>query len=166
MNERLNLQLLEHRRFPRYSCRGTAEILQSGRHSGRGTVSKISRGGCYIETTQPMPRGTEVQLRLTIADTALYMGAKVVATDPLVGMRMDFIVLPPEQGTKLVQAIERLTVPDLSLAVLQAERTQSNTVFQITREAAPDILTKIVERINEKGVLTRQELRDIVKVHR
>jgi hypothetical protein len=113
-----------------------------------------------------LPSGTEVQLRLTIADTALYMGAKVVATDPLVGMRMDFIVLPPEQGTKLVQAIERLTVPDLSLAVLQAERTQSNTVFQITREAAPDILTKIVERINEKGVLTRQELRDIVKVHR
>jgi hypothetical protein len=33
----------------------------------------------------------------------------------------------------------------------------------VTRETAPDILLKIVERINEKGVLTRQELRDIVK---
>ena len=166
MNVGSGLQFLERRRFTRYPCTGSAEILRSGKHSEWGTVKDINRGSCYIETTQPLPSGTEVQLRLTIADTALYMGAKVVATDPLVGMRMDFIVLPPEQGTKLVQAIERLTVPDLSLAVLQAERTQSNTVFQITREAAPDILTKIVERINEKGVLTRQELRDIVKVHR
>jgi hypothetical protein len=33
--------------------------------------------------------------------------------------------------------------------------------FRITRETAPNILAKIVERINEKGVLTRQELFDI-----
>jgi hypothetical protein len=72
--------------------------------------------------------------------------------------------VPPDQGNKLAQIIEIITVPDLSRAVLQAERTHPNTAtFGITREAAPDILAKIVERINEKGVLTRQELREIVK---
>jgi len=161
MNERLNLQLLEHRRFPRYSCRGTAEILQSGRHSGKGTVSKISRGGCYVETAQPLPLGTEVQLRLTVANTGLFIGAKVVCTD-VVGMGMEFRVVPPEQGNKLAQIVEKITVPDGSPAVLQSEGTQPNTAtFRITRETAPNILAKIVERINQKGVLTRQELFDI-----
>jgi len=47
--------------------------------------------------------------------------------------------------------------------VLQAERTQPNIVFRITREAAPDILATIIKRINEKGALTRQDLLDIVK---
>jgi len=76
---------------------------------------------------------------------------------------MEFMVVPPDQGNKLAQIIEKITVPDLSHAVLQAERMQPNTVFRITRETAPDILLKIVERINENGVLTRQELVDIVK---
>jgi hypothetical protein len=166
MDERLNLQLLEHRRFPRYPCRGAAEILQSGRHSGQGTVSKISRGGCYIETARPLPLGTEVQLRLTVADIGLYIGAKVACTD-LVGMGMEFMVVPPEQGNKLAQTIEKVTGTDFSPAVLQAERTQPNTMaFRITREVAPDILAEIIKRINEKGVLTRQELLDIVKANR
>jgi hypothetical protein len=107
-----------------------------------------------------------VQLRLTIADTALYTGAKVVAADPLVGMGMDFMVVPPEQGNKLAQIIEKIKVPDLSLAVVQAERVEPNTVFRMTREAAPGILAEIIKRINVKGVLTRQELRDIVKANR
>jgi hypothetical protein len=112
-----------------------------------------------------LPLGTEVQLRLTIADTGLYVGAKVVCSDPLTGMGMEFIVVPSDQGNKLAQIIENITVPDLSRAVLQAERMQTNTVFRITRETAPDILAKIVERINEKGVLTRQELVDIVNAN-
>jgi hypothetical protein len=165
MDERLNLQLLEHRRFPRYPCRGAAEILQSGRHSGQGTVSKISRGGCYIETARPLPLGTEVQLRLTVADIGLYIGAKVACTD-LVGMGMDFMVVPPEQGNKLAQTIEKVTGTDFLPAVMQAERGEPNTVFRITQKAAPDILAEIIKRINEKGVLTRQELLDIVKANR
>jgi hypothetical protein len=163
MDEYSDVQFLERRRSPRYPCMGPAEILQSGRRLGWGTVKDISRGGCYIETAQPVPRGAEVQLRLTVAGTDLYVGAKVVANDPLVGMGLDFMVMPPEQGNKLAQIIEKITGPDLSLAVLQAERGEPNTVFRITQEAAPDILAKIIKRINEKGVLTRQELRDIVK---
>jgi len=103
-----------------------------------------------------------VQLRLTVADTGLFIGAKVVCTD-VVGMGMEFRVVPPEQGNKLAQIVEKITVSDPSFAVLQAERTQPNIVFRITREAAPDILATIIKRINEKGALTRQDLLDIVK---
>ena len=164
MVESPDMQFLERRRFPRYPCTGYAEILQSGRHLVRGAVNDISLGGCYIETAELLLPGTEVQLRLTIVDTALYIGAKIVAADPQVGMRMDFMVVPPEQGKKLARIIEKIKVPDF--AVLQAERVEPNTVFRITPETAPDILAEIIKRINQRGVLTRQELRDIVKPNR
>jgi hypothetical protein len=112
-----------------------------------------------------LPLGTEVQLRLTVADIGLYIGAKVACTD-LVGMGMDFMVVPPEQGNKLAQTIEKVTGTDFLPAVMQAERGEPNTVFRITQKAAPDILAEIIKRINEKGVLTRQELLDIVKANR
>jgi len=76
---------------------------------------------------------------------------------------MEFMVVPPTQKNNLAQIIEEITVSDPSFAVLQAERTQPNIVFRITREAAPDILATIIKRINEKGALTRQDLLDIVK---
>jgi hypothetical protein len=78
-------------------------------------------------------------------------------------MGMEFMVVPPTQKNNLAQIIEEITVSDPSFAVLQAERTQPNIVFRITREAAPDILATIIKRINEKGALTRQDLLDIVK---
>jgi hypothetical protein len=78
-------------------------------------------------------------------------------------MGMEFMVVPPTQKNNLAQIIEEITVSDPSFAVLQAERTQPNIVFRITREAAPEILATIIKRINEKGALTRQDLLDIVK---
>ena len=61
MDEHVN-----RRRLPRYPCTGTVEIFQDGRHCGWGTVSEIARGGCYIETNQPLPPGSKAQLRLAI----------------------------------------------------------------------------------------------------
>ncbi len=164
MVETPDLQFLERRRFPRYPCTGSAEILQSGRPLVRGAVKDLSLGGCYVETAEPLLTGTEVQLRLTIADTTLYIGTKIVAADPQAGMRMDFMVMPPEQGKKLAQIVEKIKVP--GFAVLQGERVEPNTVFRITPETAPDILAEIIKRINQRGVLTRQELRDIMKPNR
>jgi hypothetical protein len=52
-------QLSDRRRFSRYPCPGAAEILLSGKRWGYGTVSEISRGGCYIGTINPLPTGAE-----------------------------------------------------------------------------------------------------------
>ena len=62
MVESPDIHFLERRRFPRYACTGSAEIFQSGKRSGWGTVIGVSRGGCCIETTRLLPPGTEVQL--------------------------------------------------------------------------------------------------------
>jgi hypothetical protein len=141
-------------------------MLQSGSRVGWGTVCEISLGGCYIETDKPLPSGTEVQLRLTIANTKLFIGAKVVFDDPVAGMAIDFMVMPPEQRSKLAEIIEKIKASKPSLLGVQAEQVGRGHVFRFAREAAPDILEKIIKRIEENGVLTRRELVDIVKASR
>jgi Tfp pilus assembly protein PilZ len=159
MNEDLN-----KRRCSRHPCTGAVELLRDGKLSGWGKVSEISRTGCYVETDHPLPIGTEVQLRLTMAGTVLEIGANVVWITPQVGMGMHFEVMHPEEADKLSSVIEAITATDHSPAVPQAAHpAPSSATIAITREAAPDILAKIIKYVNDKGVLTRQELMDIVK---
>lgn len=157
----------ERRRFPRYHCTGAAEVLQSGKRWGWGKVTDISRVGCYIETDHPLLVGTEAQLRLMIADISLDIGVKVISSTPYFGTGLDFLAVTPELDNTLAQIIDKVSGIALSHSVVQAELPQINSeTIQVTREAAPDILAKIIKQINENGVLTRQELLDIVKANK
>jgi hypothetical protein len=126
-------------------------------------VNDLSIVGCYIELVQLLSVGTEAQLRLTIADISVDVAAKVVSNDPGIGMGMEFVAVTQEQLSKLAQIVGRLTATE-SPASQQTEHSRpSPAPIRITREAAPVILAKIVKRINENGVLTRQDLLDIVR---
>jgi hypothetical protein len=97
---------------------------------------------------------------------------------------MYFEVVPPEEENKLAQILRKITGGALPPAAQHVARPQpssapverpqpssapverpqpSSAPVRITREAAPEILAKIIERINAKGVVTRQELVEIVK---
>jgi hypothetical protein len=148
-------------------------------------VTEISRSGCFIETIHPLAITTEAQLRLTIGDILLDLVAKVAWTTPQVGMGMYFEVVPPEEENKLAQILRKITGgappplaqpverpqpsvapverPQPSSAPVERPQPTGSAPVRITREAAPEILAKIIERINAKGVVTRQELVEIVK---
>ena len=121
--------------------------------------------------SEALPLGTEVELRLTIAGVSLVIGARVVWTTPQVGMGMFFQEVSPEAESHLSQILEGSSATGSSAVAQQPEPPQqpasppqpSSAKVRITREAAPDILAKIIARVNEKGVLTRQELIEIVK---
>jgi hypothetical protein len=113
---------------------------------------------------QLLPIDAEAQLQLTIADILLDIDAKVMSNDLMIGMGMEFMAVSQEQESKLAQILRSVAATDLSTSSKQVEQSQpSAAAIRITRNAAPDILSKIIKRMNEKGVLTRQELVDIVK---
>jgi PilZ domain len=154
--------------FPRYPCEGAAEILQDGKHCAWGKVSDISRCGCYLETVHPFPAGIEVQLHLTIAGNVLELDARVAWVTPQIGMGMYFAALAPEAESKLANILEELTAaahPPVAPPVERpVERPQpSGSSLRIRRESAPEILGQVVKWINEKGVLTKQEMVEIVR---
>jgi PilZ domain len=165
MAESSGSQPSNRRKYPRYLCSGAIEILQCGNRFGWGRVNDISGSGCYIEIIQLLAVGTEVQLQLIIADTLLNIAAKVVTNDQGIGMGMEFVAVSLEQESKLTQ-IERSITAAKILPVQQTEHSHPKAAVQITREAAPGILAKIIKQINETGVLTRQDLIEIVNAHK
>jgi hypothetical protein len=166
MTESSGSQQLDHRHSPRYACTGEAEIFQEGKRVAWGKLTDISRSGCYIETERPLPCGADTQLRLTVAGALLEFCATVAGSTPLVGMGMGFVALSPEQDAKLAQIIKSIAA-SLSPAGQQAQPSPPHSAtVQITREAAPAILAMIIKKINEKGIVTRQDLIDIVNVNK
>jgi PilZ domain len=152
----------ERRCFARTPCTGTVEMLQNGNPCGWGKVNDISLCGCYLESVHPLPVGTEVQLRLTVAGSLLEIGARVVGTTPQVGMAMYFTFVSPEQEGELAQIIEEVSAIGHSSAVRQAGPPQpGKAAVRISRDA--ELLAKIAKRIDQKGVLTKQEFFDMLK---
>ncbi len=137
----------DRRHFPRYPCKGSAEILQSGKPWGWGAVSDISCGGCYIETMHPLPAGTEAQLRLSIAGIFLDICARVVSSDPMFGMGMGFLVAPTEQMDRLPQIIEKITDAVPSPVAQQAELNYAKA--QPSMEAALQHLKQAQKELQE-----------------
>jgi len=163
MAESPGRQDVNRRQSPRFSCTGAAEISQEGRRWGWGRVNDLSIVGCYIELVHLLSVGTAAQLRLTIADISVDVTANVVSNDPGIGMGMKFVAVTQEQLSKLAQIIGRLTETESPASPVTGRSSASPSPVRIKREAAPVILAKIVKRINETGVLTRQDLVDIVR---
>lgn len=160
----------QRRKLPRYSCSGTVEIFQSEKLTGWGTVSEIGRGGCYIETGQPLPVGSRVQLRLTMDCATLEIGAEVVWITPQVGMGMRFDVASPQIELAVVHILSMIAGDEHMLDggdshyVPPAEfLIPANANEEISPEAASGILARIIEHVNESGSLSQQELMEIVK---
>ena len=140
------------------------DILQSGKLWGWGKVSDVSRSGCYVETEKTLAVSDAAQLRLSVAGILLDISGRVASATQLVGMGIDFVDVSTEQEEKLAQIMKKVARVKDSPCVQQDVRPRSPTI-RITREAAPEILADIIRRINEKGVLTRQELVEIVKAN-
>jgi hypothetical protein len=85
---------IERRRNPRYAFLADVEIIdvQSGITIAAHT-SDFSRGGCYVDTFNPLPKDTVVTLRVAKWRQTLETQAKVVYSSEGLGMGLMFSVL-------------------------------------------------------------------------
>lgn len=150
----------EGRSVSRFTCLGGVQILQGGSLCW-GRLGDLSAAGCYIETVLPLPAGSTVQLRLTVAGNILDLSAKVVWTIPQAGMGVSFVFLTPEEKDRMAQIVEEIkTIRKPAAARPIACVPRDKTVVRISRDA--ELLAKITKRIEEKGVLTKQEFMDLM----
>lgn len=88
----------ERRTVPRYPLIATSEILESSsamRLTGR--ISEISRKGCYVDVLNPLPVGTEIQLRISRDNGSFSTAAKVIYADQGMGMGVAFVNTAADQ---------------------------------------------------------------------
>jgi len=97
------------RRRPRYRCGGAAQVWQEGAQSPQGaTLSEISTGGCFIDTTWPLPVGTRVDVHLKTHELEVQAQGVVGYLDPSGGMGIAFSKISNEDRERLQQLIDRL----------------------------------------------------------
>jgi hypothetical protein len=87
------------RRCPFVASAEVTETASGARLSAR--TSELGLGGCYVDTLNPFPVGTVVQLRILRDSGALETQAKVVYVHPSFGMGCAFIEMAPEQRSVL-----------------------------------------------------------------
>jgi PilZ domain len=80
------------RRRERFSLEGTAELVEQGAQSFKGSVvlKNMSEIGCLVLTKQLVPAGTELKVTLHVDDQTLTLKGQVKHAEPHVGLGIEF----------------------------------------------------------------------------
>jgi len=97
------------RKFARHKIKFPIDIMdQRGGSSAhmRTSATDISGRGCYVETQLPLPFGTALEVTFWIESEKVVSQAVVRASDPGVGMGIEFTGLPEETQKRLQHLLE------------------------------------------------------------
>jgi hypothetical protein len=86
------------RTTPRFAFIAEAEIAGM---KGHARVSELSARGCYIDSINPLPKGTEVHVRIRYGCSTCEFSGSVIYTHAGFGMGVVFGVLTAEQRSTL-----------------------------------------------------------------
>lgn len=99
----------KQRRHPRYGCDGRAELRrQPDAIEHDGSLRQISAGGCYINTPDPAPPGTHLELTLQVGQVQLQAEGTVLYSHPEKGMGVGFTKVDDEMRALLDQFLTDL----------------------------------------------------------
>lgn len=105
----------ERRQQARHACSIGAEVYRAGSNiQQRCVVSDISEGGCYVQTTEPLPSGTAIEIVVRTEDLKLRMVGKVQSVHRGMGMGVHLSLRTPEQIQhlqQLISEIEKAQIP-------------------------------------------------------
>ena len=103
------MQPATRRAFKRCAFVASAEVTETvSRTRLSARTSELGLGGCYIDSLNPFPRGTLVQLRILRDQGVFETEAKVVYCDPRFGMGLAFARIRPEQRSLLEEWLTEL----------------------------------------------------------
>ena len=98
---------VERRSAPRYPLVLAADVVELPRGAKLGArTADISRTGCYIDTLNPVPKGSEVRLRFTHHNEVFEAIGRVVYVSPGLGMGIAFETVAEDQQARLQRWLE------------------------------------------------------------
>jgi hypothetical protein len=147
---------VERRRNPRYQFTASVELVDlQSRTRVQARTSDLSRGGCYVDTTSPLPPNSTVKMRLTKEKRSFTVEAKVIYSLPGMGMGLAFTSAAPEQVTVLKRWIGELSgelAPEFS-APEAAELTPGSKASS----NVSSVLGAVIFDLMRQGVLSNEK---------
>jgi len=93
----------------RYRASGGAKVQEAGAPSGQWTtLHDLSMGGCYVETTAPLPPTAEVEMTIHIGEIQIAARGVVTVSHRQVGMGVKFSELSALNRSRLEQVMAML----------------------------------------------------------
>jgi hypothetical protein len=86
------------RTTPRFAFIAEAEIMGM---THRARVSELSARGCYVDSINPLPKGTEVRIRIRYGCSTCEFSGTVIYTHAGFGMGVAFGTMTAEQCSTL-----------------------------------------------------------------
>lgn len=110
----------ERRRSPRFACSGRARIVSLPFNGGAlsGKILDLSLGGCYIETAQPLPCGTLVEVIVQVDASSFRALGQVKDSRDRSGAALEFLQLSAggrDLLRELVAQLARLRAKEIAL---------------------------------------------------
>jgi hypothetical protein len=93
----------ERRRHARFAREAVFETR--GPQRCWGELQDLSLGGCYVNTSAPLPLGTRAEMRITLRDLSVDLAGVVRAHHPGVGMGIEFVEVSPEANERLTDLL-------------------------------------------------------------
>ena len=134
-------------------------------------TADIDRGGCYIDTLNPLPIGTTVTVRMTKENRSFKADAEVVYVQTGIGMGLAFTEAETEQLQNLdhwVAGLDGAAPPEISASLWRkpsrvgrdaAKSTQASKKSSMKPLSEPEVcgLTYLVLMLVQKNVLSEME---------
>jgi hypothetical protein len=93
---------VERRSAPRHAMVLAADVIELPRGAKlNARTADISLTGCYIDTLNPVPQGSEVRVRITHGTETFVSLGRVVYVSYGLGMGITFINMEDDQRTRL-----------------------------------------------------------------
>jgi diguanylate cyclase (GGDEF)-like protein len=103
------------RSHPRMKCRFMIELRSADSGPVIGSVTDISMGGCYVETSAVLPPGSQLHLSFGEGDTQLKTEGLVTRMDLGSGVAVQFKELNREDRDRLQRILQAIQKTNLSL---------------------------------------------------
>lgn len=147
---RRNLQSgAETRTHQRWPSNISAQVVELSSHALlQARVTDIGLRGCYVDTINPFPMGTAVQIHIASENRSFQGNGRVVHATTGLGMGMAFTEVAPEQEVALQEWIAVLrgathpSADSKDLFALSAPADPDITMTDLTTERAPAVSTQ------------------------
>ena len=97
-------------RAPRFPLIASAEVLEVPTETKlNARTSDLSRGGCYLDTMNPFPVGTDVRVQIVHGDITFEAVGKVIHAQTNMGMGIAFLQIDPKSQAILEQWLQELS---------------------------------------------------------
>lgn len=155
----LTVQEAERRTKDRQMFTVTAEVVDfctGARFSTRTT--DLGPGGCFVDTANPLPVSTKVQIKLTKGQTELQAGGTVVYSQNGLGMGIAFSNLEPEHQKSLDSWLSGMAA-ERPVAAKPAEESVRTSPNQSVDGRA---IKRLLRLLVMKGIFTEAEASSVL----